>query len=367
MSGDETMSEIVRDTTRGIVDSVQESAEAGFAAATWRALVKAGLHLIGLDEDRGGSGGSWLDAHAAVQATAGRAAAVPLAEALFGIVPALAELEIDLADIDAAAVAAASFGAASALTASHGADGWTVDGRVLRVPFARRASSAIVVAPLPDVSGGGLVALCPLAAAATIPGTNIAGEPRDDVTFSSTAVQAATVAGPEAVARLYRLAALARVVQIAGAAEEVLAITIGYASERQQFGRPIARFQAVAHRIAVMAGEVTVASAAAAAAVGAIGTAEEPFAAAAAKARAGASASLIAGSAHQVFGALGFTQEHPLHRLTRRLWSWRGEVGSAEHWQRQLGGQVLAAGAEGLWPLLSGTGLADQQPQVVRQ
>ena len=49
------------------------------------------------------------------------------------------------------------------------------------------------------------------------------------------------------VARLVRLLAAARAV---GAAEGVLAIGVAYAQRRQQFGRPIGSFQAVAHRLA---------------------------------------------------------------------------------------------------------------------
>jgi acyl-CoA dehydrogenase len=57
--------------------------------------------------------------------------------------------------------------------------------------------------------------------------------------------------------------------------------------------------------------------------------------------------------AHQVHGAIGFTYEHALHFFTRRLWAWRGELGTAEEWARVLGRAVVAAGPDGLWPLVT--------------
>src|SRR5258706_410557 len=64
----------------------------------------------------------------------------------------------------------------------------------------------------------------------------------------------------------------------------------------------------------------------------------------------GAAASLGAGIAHQAHGAIGFTYEHSLHFVTRRLWSWRAEFGAENHWSVALGRQVAARGAESLWP-----------------
>jgi acyl-CoA dehydrogenase len=53
--------------------------------------------------------------------------------------------------------------------------------------------------------------------------------------------------------------------------------------------------------------------------------------------RAGQAAGIVAVNAHQVHGAIGFTEEHELHRYTLRLWSWRDEFGSERAWQERLG------------------------------
>src|SRR5690606_28727083 len=130
--------------------------------------------------------------------------------------------------------------------------------------------------------------------------------------------------------------ALARAVQLTAALEQVLAWTVQYAGERRQFGRALARFQAIQVELAEMAGEVTAVTALTDAAVQALHHGSDDFwlAAAAAKVRAGAAVEVVARLAHQVYGAIGFTQEHKLHHLTKRLWSWRDEAGSELFWSK---------------------------------
>jgi acyl-CoA dehydrogenase len=65
---------------------------------------------------------------------------------------------------------------------------------------------------------------------------------------------------------------------------------------------------------------------------------------------------VVARLAHQVHGAIGFTQEYRLHHLTRRCWSWRDEAGGEATWSRFLGAGLLADGPDGLWPALTRLG-----------
>ena len=74
---------------------------------------------------------------------------------------------------------------------------------------------------------------------------------------------------------------------------------------------------------------------------------------AAAKARAGEAAGIGAGLAHQIHGALGFTYEHSLHFLTKRLQAWRGEYGGEAEWNAWLGHHLATAGADQLWAELT--------------
>lgn len=155
--------------------------------------------------------------------------------------------------------------------------------------------------------------------------------------------------------RLRGLLALSRAVMIAGALESALELSVAYALERKQFGREIAKFQAVQQQLAVLTGEVAAALRAADAGLEALDSPREATAWAVAKARAGEAAGKGAEIAHQVHGAMGFTHEHQLHHRTRRLWAWRDQYGHEAYWQARLGRALCAAGADALWPELTAT------------
>jgi acyl-CoA dehydrogenase len=141
-----------------------------------------------------------------------------------------------------------------------------------------------------------------------------------------------------------------RSLAIAGALETLLAMCVDYAQTRVQFGRPIGKFQAIQQNLAILAGQAVAAGAAADIAAEAF-TRGLPLAEiAAAKIRAGEAATIAAGIAHQIHGAIGFTQEHSLHFFTKRLWSWRDEFGNEAEWGLALGRLAASAGADRLWP-----------------
>jgi acyl-CoA dehydrogenase len=124
-----------------------------------------------------------------------------------------------------------------------------------------------------------------------------------------------------------------------------------------QFGRPIGKLQAVQQQLALAAAEVAAAGAATEAAARAAdtdGVLGARFAIAAAKARASQAAGEVARITHQVHGAIGFTREHHLRLVTTRLWAWRDEDGSEAEWNEVVGAMALEAGADGLWPLITG-------------
>jgi acyl-CoA dehydrogenase len=148
--------------------------------------------------------------------------------------------------------------------------------------------------------------------------------------------------------------AFLRVQQMTGAMERCMDYALTYANERVQFGRAIAKFQAIQHMLAIAAGQFAAATAAADAAAEAYGTPGFPMAVALAKSRCGEAAGQVAAACHQVHAAMGFTQEHPLHFASRRLWSWRDEFGSEAVWQERIGRLVCRQGGEALWPMIVG-------------
>ena len=196
-------------------------------------------------------------------------------------------------------------------------------------------------------------------ACALVERQNLAGEPADDVAFDDVLPirSAPAPAGLDEMS-VFAFGAAVRSAQMAGAMQKILDQSVQYSLERVQFGRPIARFQAIQHGLAQLAGEVAAAGAAADAAAEAIartsGLGDGALAdVAAAKARGGEAATVGGAIAHQTHGAMGFTYEHTLHHATRRLWSWRDEFGGEAYWAIQLGRMVAKKGADSLWPFIA--------------
>ncbi len=336
-----------------------ESDEARQASA-WRTLETAGLPLAWVPEELGGAGAS-LAAGFAVAAVAGRyALALPVAETL------LAGWLLSQAQI------AAPSGAMTCAPTRRGetvklAGNGTLSGRLRSVPFAAAAEHLALVAELENASGHA-VALVELGKVSVAEGKSIAGDALNTLTLTGVRPIAVKPAAPgfkpEA---LLSMGAAVRALQMGGALEAILEIAVGYANERIAFERPIAKFQAVQHNLARLAGETAAAVAAAASAADCLANTEAPAAeprlfsledailleVAAAKIRTGEAAGVGAGIAHQVLGAIGFTREHVLHRFTQRLWAWRDDFDNESAWAVRLGTLVAARGGEALWPLLA--------------
>lgn len=144
----------------------------------------------------------------------------------------------------------------------------------------------------------------------------------------------------QAVARPERglrpLLAVIRACAIAGAGDKLLNMTVAYANERQQFGKPIGRQQAVQQQLAVMA-EKVIACRIAAQIGSASGLDPSLFAAATAKQVTSAAAAVIANIAHAVHGAIAISAEYDVQLYSRRLHEWRLADGSEVYWARTLG------------------------------
>ncbi|MBF6570360.1 MAG: acyl-CoA dehydrogenase [Candidatus Binataceae bacterium] len=334
---------MIEDTVRrtladALTANVIEAAEHGaWAGALWERLEAQGfLQPAALAESGDLAEGLEIEA-AVLRAAAASALPLPIAEtALAGWFLARHHLEPPTGPLSLA-----SFAANEALSIADG----RVSGRLERVPWGRNAAGVVAMA------GGAMLLLDPRAAAIT-PGVNLAAEPRDTLEFSN--AQPIAIGGAADREQMLCRCAAVRALQMAEAAARALEISVEYAGQRKQFGKPIGGFQAIQHQLAAAAGEVASARVAAQQAYFALAAGQNVvFACAIAKARANDAAGTVARIAHQVHGAIGFTQEYQLHRFTRRIQSWRGEFGASALWNRRLGELVLGAPGRTLWSIVA--------------
>ena len=232
----------------------------------------------------------------------------------------------------------------------------TLSGRAAAIPFAKDAEHIAVVA----IGGkGAVIALVKTSDCHVSEGQNLAGDPAGTVTFERVKpVRSAPAPASFAPTGLLLMGAIVRSVQSAGAMEKILALSVGYANERIAFERPIGKFQAVQQNLARLAGETAAALAAAGSAADAIANSAVDNDAlflevASAKIRSGEAAAEGSAIAHQVHGAIGFTNEHVLHRFTLRLLSWRDDFGSESYWAAALGEMIAQRGSNNFWPLMA--------------
>jgi acyl-CoA dehydrogenase len=337
-------------------DAVQAAEESGWAAEIWEAVAGAGFTRIGLPEDRDGSGGSLLDGAEVLRIAGSHAAPIPLAETstLGGWL--LTEAGLPLPDGPVTIIPGLADD--SLVTSGNGDGSVTLSGTAGRVPWAGQADVVVLLADVDGVST--VVAIDPNDSTVTADGiTNVAGEPRPTLTFDQTSVAAdCVVAMPDHqdLAEQLRLrGCLSRTMMMAGALEAVSSLTVAYTDERQQFGRPISRFQAVQQHLVWGAQDAAIANITAhvAAAKANDGVLGAKFEIAAARTVANECAATATRWAHQAHGAMGMTQEYALHHLSRRLWAWRHEYATPGEWSGVVGGLAETAGAEGLYPLIS--------------
>lgn len=134
------------------------------------------------------------------------------------------------------------------------------------------------------------------------------------------------------------MAQLAAGHELVGAARGMLRLAREHALDRIQFGQPIARFQAVRHRLA----ETLVAIESAEAVLDAAWEFPSPELSSSAKALAGRGARTAARHCQQVLAGIGFTAEHPFHRYLRRVLVLDQLFGSARSLTEELGRELLA-------------------------
>ncbi|MBH1963578.1 MAG: acyl-CoA dehydrogenase [Comamonadaceae bacterium] len=337
--------------------------EVPFDRSVWREMAEAGWHGVLVPEALGGFGLGAAEA-ALIASELGRglapepfvASSVMVVQALVPLAPESAAVQALLeAVVEAETVAALAWQeAAGALdleniqlqVLKHG-EGWQLQGAEKRfVPLASAADGFLVYA-----LEGGLPALVWVKSdqtslhvqnSRTVDGLNFGSVSFDGVNLPADALLARGPAVREAVAQAIELARLVSAFELVGVAESALETTVTYTSQRVQFGKPIASFQALQHRMVDMWMHCQLARASAEnALLDWTHTADDVTriqSLRAARARAGATALLVGKAAIHLHGGMGIADETDIGLCLKRALTLSAWLGNPL-WQR---GQFIA-------------------------
>lgn len=325
--------ELIASTARELLESRAATAgaramdgdAAGYSAALWKEMVDLGWTGLAFPEEHGGVGGDFLDVcllfeqlgYAQVPSPLlASVACCGLPVARFGT-PEQKERWLN-------AIAGGQVVTAAPLpwdrpgegpVAARDGDGFVLNGTATFVPWAASAESLLVVARL---DGEPRAFLADASAVTPRPLDTVGLDRPCHVDLDGVRVPAGDALGPDAADAVSLFGAAATCAEMVGAAQRVLDMTVAYATEREQFGRPIGSFQAVQHHCADMAIDVLGSRFIAYEAIWLL-SAGRAAAQEVAMAKAWVSEAYerVCALGHQVHGAIGFTAEHDLHLFSR--------------------------------------------------
>lgn len=312
-----------------------EADDDGFDRELYSALAGAGLLGLAFPEDVGGAGLGFLEACLVLEEVGRQAAAVPVLESvvLGGLaIDAFATAEcrndrlppmIDGREVLTAALAEEHSHPRRPVTTAtpDGAAGWRLDGTKVCVPAGLVADRVLVPASLRDGNGTAVFVVDPsVEGVARSRQETSRGRPEARLELSGVAVGTGDRLGDESRAGevldwLVDRATSALCVLAVGACEEAVRLTAEYVKERQQFGHPLATFQAVGQRAAdayvdTAAIRLTAWQAAWRLSVGLPATEEVAIA----KFWASEGGQRVVHAAQHLHGGIGVDRSYPLHR-----------------------------------------------------
>ncbi len=322
-------------------------AQAPYDEELWKAISEQGWLAVDLPEDRGGLGAGAVEVAVLAEQSGRHLAPVPFLPTLLAravLFRAMSEgtagagMPIGAASVTGwverlaagEAIGAIAWsrdpGAVAALPADGrsgpdaGGAGWTLSGR--SDPVVHGPDADIVIVPAMEQGAREEPSLFALALE---PGERPGAEPAMDRTrrlgwLDLTRRPALRLGGPELFGWLVDRGAAAVSAEMLGGAERVLEMTVQYAKDRVQFGRPIGSFQAVKHRCADMLVDVEGMRSATYYAAWCVGAGDQDAAAAASAAKLWCSdaSRRVMASGLQVHGGIGFTWEHDMHLFLKR-------------------------------------------------
>jgi alkylation response protein AidB-like acyl-CoA dehydrogenase len=338
--------QLLADTARAFVE---RHAASDPVTDPWPTIVDAGWHALLVPEEHGGAGAGMAElvlvcealGHGPVSSpliASGVLATMPLCtlgthEQRQRLLPALASGE---------RIATLALLEPDMLDEWDGVrldDGLRVSGTKVLVPWAATADVVIVV------TGDGLRLVEHGAVGVMIEDHDtLDGEPAGALTFEGVRAEALgdSVEGRLALDRTLEYGAIASLAYAVGAAAAALSLSVQHAKDREQFGRPIGSFQAVAHRCAEMRADIDACRyltyQAAWALDRSMAGGDREVAAALAYSKDAIRRVFL--HAHQVHGAIGFSTEHPLHRFTRVGKSFELSYGGAPRHRARLAGAM---------------------------
>lgn len=326
--------------------------ETGFEHALWTHMAELGWMGIAIGEEDGGLGLGMLELALLLEEMGRMALPSPFYSTVAlaaPVVAALAEPGLRAEVLGAVAAgerkltlaiaeAGGRFDAAGiAATATQAGSAWTLTGRKMFVSDAHLADEIVVLAR----TGAGIGAFLVAASDCAIEQNESLDRTRRLGTVALDGVAARPIGSDDAwpeIERALDRAAVGLAAEATGVADIVMHNSVAYVKERQQFGRPIATFQAVSHKCADMLVAAESARSTTYYAAWAIdeATPDAPRAAATAKAAATTGAMQVCEDGIQVHGGIGFTWEHDMHIWYRRAKMCELFLGPASVWRERI-------------------------------
>ncbi|KGR76315.1 acyl-CoA dehydrogenase family protein [Ureibacillus sinduriensis] len=294
----------------------------------WQLLVENEIEKVAIKEGHGGAGGDYEDLFHLYRLVGKYAVPIPFVE------HTLANLVLEYVNSQPQSGLSTIHIATQPLELIKG----KVTGQLQHVPWARYAEKIVTLA---TEQGKNSLIIIDLEEATIENSTNLAAEPRDHLRFTDANILLNHLLTEQQHEFLTQLQTAATVSKMVGAIDRAFELTLQFSKEREQFGRPIHRFQLVQQHLAILAGEQALSSSALDNIIALLVEGQVKDEIAFARLKLDDASRIVATSAHQVHAAIGVTHEHRLHHYTRRLWAWRDEDFHGNYWRKQLADKLL--------------------------